>query len=60
MILPAVGSVYLILLPSDLVIRASRRGYRNANGSWRFEGMTSVYRQDMAAFLHRLNERLTK
>ena len=36
------------------------QGYRNANGSWRFEGMTSVYRQDMAAFLHRLNERLTK
>ncbi|WP_081664124.1 InlB B-repeat-containing protein [Bifidobacterium sp. AGR2158] len=28
-------------------------GYRNANGTWRFEGMTSVYRQDMAAFLHR-------
>ena len=36
------------------------QGYRNANGTWRFEGMTSVYRQDMAAFLHRLNERLTK
>ncbi|WP_129858922.1 hypothetical protein [Bifidobacterium pseudolongum] len=30
-------------------------GYRNANGSWRFEGMTSVYRQDMAAFIHRLD-----
>lgn len=34
------------------------QGYRNANGSWRFEGMTSVYRQDMAAFLHRLDQRL--
>lgn len=33
-------------------------GYRNANGSWRFEGMTSVYRQDMAAFIHRLDSRL--
>ncbi|PAU69218.1 1,4-beta-N-acetylmuramidase [Bifidobacterium italicum] len=33
-------------------------GYRNANGSWRFEGMTTVYRQDMAAFLHRLDNRL--
>lgn len=33
-------------------------GYRNANGSWRFEGMTSVYRQDMAAFIHRLDNRL--
>lgn len=30
-------------------------GYKNANGSWRFEGMTSVYRQDMAAFIHRLD-----
>ena len=30
-------------------------GYRNADGSWRFEGMTRVYRQDMAAFIHRLN-----
>ena len=29
-------------------------GYRNSDGSWRFEGMTPVYRQDMAAFLHRL------
>ena len=36
------------------------QGYRNANGSWRFEGMTSVYRQDMAAFLHRLNNRLAQ
>lgn len=33
-------------------------GYRNVNGSWRFEGMTSVYRQDMAAFIHRLDSRL--
>lgn len=30
-------------------------GYRNADGSWRFEGMTRVYRQDMAAFIHRLD-----
>lgn len=29
------------------------QGYRNANGSWRFGGMISVYRQDMAAFMHR-------
>lgn len=29
-------------------------GYRNSDGSLRFEGMTPVYRQDMAAFLHRL------
>ncbi|PAU67779.1 internalin [Bifidobacterium italicum] len=35
-------------------------GYRNANGTWRFEGMTSVYRQDMAAFLHRLDNQLAK
>ncbi len=33
-------------------------GYQNANGSWRYEGMTTVYRQDMAAFIHRLNARL--
>ncbi|NLW57872.1 MAG: hypothetical protein GX068_03865 [Bifidobacterium pseudolongum subsp. globosum] len=33
-------------------------GYQNANGSWRYEGMTTVYRQDMAAFLHRLDGRL--
>lgn len=32
-------------------------GYRNADGSWRFEGMTNVYRQDMAAFIHRLDNR---
>lgn len=31
------------------------QGYRNANGTWRFEGMTPVYRQDMAAFIHRLD-----
>ena len=36
------------------------QGYRNANGTWRFEGMTSVYRQDMAAFIHRLDTHLTK
>ncbi|WP_129860833.1 hypothetical protein [Bifidobacterium pseudolongum] len=35
-------------------------GYRNANGTWRFEGMTSVYRQDMAAFIHRLDNLLAK
>ncbi|PKV04211.1 1,4-beta-N-acetylmuramidase, partial [Bifidobacterium pseudolongum subsp. globosum] len=29
------------------------QGYRNNDGSWRFEGMTRVYRQDMAAFIHR-------
>ncbi|MCI8754900.1 MAG: S-layer homology domain-containing protein [Bifidobacterium pseudolongum] len=29
-------------------------GYRNSDCSLRFEGMTPVYRQDMAAFLHRL------
>ena len=33
-------------------------GYQNANGSWRYEGMTKVYRQDMAAFIHRLDARL--
>ncbi|RYQ55911.1 Ig-like domain-containing protein, partial [Bifidobacterium pseudolongum] len=36
------------------------QGYRNADGSWRFEGMTSVYRQDMAAFIHRLDTQLNK
>ncbi|MEF2736498.1 MAG: hypothetical protein U0N15_04640 [Bifidobacterium choerinum] len=35
-------------------------GYRNPNGSWRFEGMTSVYRQDMTTFLHRLDDQLAK
>ncbi|RYQ10969.1 internalin [Bifidobacterium pseudolongum subsp. globosum] len=35
-------------------------GYRNANGTWRFEGMTSVYRQDMAAFIHRLDNLIAK
>lgn len=29
-------------------------GYKNADGTWRYEGMTAVYRQDMAAFLRRL------
>lgn len=33
-------------------------GYRNADGTWRFQGMTSVYRQDMAAFLHRLDSKI--
>ena len=36
------------------------QGYRNNDGSWRFEGMTSVYRQDMAAFIHRLDNHLNK
>ncbi|RYQ47344.1 internalin [Bifidobacterium pseudolongum subsp. globosum] len=36
------------------------QGYRNNDGSWRFEGMTRVYRQDMAAFIHRLDTHLTK
>ena len=36
------------------------QGYRNNDGSWRFEGMTSVYRQDMAAFIHRLDNQLNK
>ncbi|RYQ10070.1 internalin, partial [Bifidobacterium pseudolongum subsp. globosum] len=36
------------------------QGYRNPDGSWRFEGMTSVYRQDMAAFIHRLDTHLNK
>lgn len=31
------------------------QGYRNSDGSWRFSGTTSVLRQDMAAFLHRLD-----
>lgn len=34
------------------------QGYRNSDGSWRFEGMTPVYRQDMAAFIHRLDDHL--
>ena len=28
--------------------------YENQDGTWRYEGMTKVYRQDMAAFLKRL------
>ena len=36
------------------------QGYRNNDGTWRFEGMTSVYRQDMAAFLHRLDTHINK
>lgn len=35
-------------------------GYKNANSTWRFEGMTSVYRQDMAAFIHRLDNLIAK
>ena len=35
-----------------------RQGYKNPDGSWRFGGMTEVYRQDMAAFIHRLDNRL--
>ena len=31
------------------------QGYRNSDGSWRFDGTASVLRQDMAAFLHRLD-----
>lgn len=31
------------------------RGYRNPDGSWRFDGTASVLRQDMAVFLHRLD-----
>ena len=31
------------------------QGYRNSDGSWRFCGTASVLRQDMAAFLHRLD-----
>lgn len=34
------------------------QGYKNADGSWRFGGMTPVYRQDMAAFIHRLDNHL--
>jgi hypothetical protein len=30
------------------------QGYENSDGTYRFEGMTLIYRQDMAAFLHRL------
>ncbi|RSX55636.1 internalin-related protein [Bifidobacterium dolichotidis] len=30
-------------------------GYKNADDTWRYEPMTTVYRQDMAAFLHRLD-----
>ncbi|MEE1295898.1 MAG: glycoside hydrolase family 25 protein [Bifidobacterium sp.] len=35
-------------------------GYSNGNGTYRYEGMTTVYRQDMAAFIHRLDTRLDK
>ncbi|RSX54990.1 repeat protein [Bifidobacterium dolichotidis] len=30
-------------------------GYKNNDGTYRYEPMTSTYRQDMAAFLHRLD-----
>lgn len=33
-------------------------GYANRDGSRRFEGITRVYRQDMAAFLHRIETSL--
>ncbi|RYQ08854.1 1,4-beta-N-acetylmuramidase [Bifidobacterium pseudolongum subsp. globosum] len=36
------------------------QGYRNPNGTWRFEGMTPTYRQDMAAFIQRLNALLER
>jgi surface protein len=32
-------------------------GYANGDGTYRFEGMTPVFRQDMAAFLHRMINR---
>ncbi|EFA22930.1 repeat protein [Bifidobacterium gallicum DSM 20093 = LMG 11596] len=35
-------------------------GYANADGTRRFGGMTPVYRQDMAAFMHHLDTRLTQ
>lgn len=34
------------------------QGYSNNDGSWRFEGMTNVFRQDMAAFMHRLDDHM--
>ncbi len=36
------------------------QGYRNENGTWRFGGMIPTYRQDMAAFIQRLNALLEK
>ena len=35
------------------------QGYKNSDGSYRFGGSTAVYRQDMAAFLHRLSNMLS-
>lgn len=35
------------------------QGYKNSDGSWRFDGAASVHRQDMAAFLHRLSNMLS-
>lgn len=34
------------------------QGYSNNDGTWRFGGMTFVFRQDMAAFMHRLDDRM--
>lgn len=34
------------------------QGYSNNDGSWRFEGMTNVFRQDMAAFMHCLDDHM--
>ena len=34
------------------------QGYSNGNGTWRYEGMGHMYRQDMVALLHRLDARL--
>lgn len=34
------------------------QGYNNGNGTWRYEGMTPMYRQDMVALLRRLDARL--
>lgn len=34
------------------------QGYSNNDGTWSFGGMTFVFRQDMAAFMHRLDDRM--
>ena len=34
------------------------QGYSNGNGTWRYECMGHMYRQDMVALLHRLDARL--
>ncbi|RSX54721.1 internalin-related protein [Bifidobacterium dolichotidis] len=36
------------------------RGYENSDGTYRFEGMTNTYRQDMAAFLNRFDDYVNK